>query len=130
MVLLWGFAFGALFISSDSKPYEVTIAGLCLGLVGGIMQWKAFNGDPTPFIKAISLLEVRAALKATVWGRRYLLFLKLAAILLLMVVIARPKNILTDIPTGYFAMMFLREIVTLKPTINLEKIAIKNQLAS
>ncbi len=124
MVLLWGALFATLFSLSNSKPFEITVAGILLGSIGGIMQWQGFNESPRSFLKAMSLLEIRSVFKATTWGRRYLLFLKIAAILLLIIVFMRPRNILTDVLTGYFAMMFAREIVTLWPTIKLERLAL------
>jgi hypothetical protein len=124
MVLLWGVLFVVLFVLSNLKPIEITVAGILFGIAGGMMQWQGFNEAPDNFLKANTLFEVRSAFKSTKWGRRYLLFLKFAGILLVIIAFARPRNILTDVLTGYFAMMFARELVTLGPTMKLETLAL------
>lgn len=123
MVCLWGAGWGVLFYLSPLKPFEVTAIGFILGIIGGLMQQQGFQEKPNEFLNAQTMFEVRAALKGTVWGRRYLLFLKIAALLLVVVAFVFQRNILTDVLTGYLAMMFLRELITLSPTAQLEKLA-------
>ena len=81
------------------------------------MQLFSFKESTQSFKSASTMLVVRKALKNTKWGRRYLYFLWISNITLVLISFLATNNPLINILVGYFLLMFVREIVTLKPTL-------------
>jgi hypothetical protein len=71
-------------------------------------------------------MEIRRAMKATSWGSKYIVLLYVSKAILIALAIAlspRPViNIGYAYVTGYFSLMCVREIVTLKLTFELQQI--------
>jgi hypothetical protein len=123
LVLLWGALATVLFLTCG-KPYPVLVTGIgaLLGLVGGIMQTLSFRQAKESFLDAATMLEVRAKLKATPWGSRYLHFLWFGHGLLVILSVAFSTDPVLAVATGYFSLMFVRELITLKPTLELNRL--------
>ena len=85
------------------------------------MQLLSFKEGREKFLQTRTALEVRAKLRETKWGKRYIYFLWFAGAVLVFLSVLISKNPLFSFPAGYFAMMFVREIVTLKPTLELRR---------
>lgn len=120
MILLWGALAGFATFISAPHSFLVVIVGLILGVSGGVMQWLAFTESKEKFLTASTMLEVRKELKETKWGKRYIPFLWLGnLVIVVLVVIIGKGNLFILIMAGYFSLMFARELVTLKPTFEL-----------
>jgi hypothetical protein len=127
LIPAWGVAAAFfVFMPQPHAPISIAAAGLVLGVVGGIMQHLSFEQAAASFTAATTLLEVRRALTATTWGRRYIRFLyasKLILVVLVFLLVRRPLyGLLFGYLAGYFSLMFAREIVTLRDTLHLRRI--------
>jgi hypothetical protein len=125
---LWAVA-TAVFVWLLDVPgrFAVAITGGLLGISAGLFQHLALVQASDALGGAGSLLEIRRCLKSTPWGRRYifLLYLSKAIILVPVLVIFEYSvwSVLFAYLSGYFSLMFTREIVTLRDTFRLHGIA-------
>lgn len=124
LIPLWAVIAAAIFLTAGPRPHVAIIAvGAVLGAVGGWLQHVSLREATSGFSRATSLLEIRRAFKATKWGRCYLVFLYVSkATLLLTAIFASDRSfigILIAYIVGYFALMFVREVVTLRDTFYL-----------
>jgi hypothetical protein len=131
-IILWAVAsVFFLFIVTPHAPIMLAIVGGGFGAVAGLMQHMGFTQATDRFDTASSLLEVRRALKATPWGSRYiswLYFCKLALIVIAFVLIRGPLlQVITGYLGGYLPLMFVRDLVTLRDTIVLDRISKSGQ---
>ena len=87
------------------------------------MQHLSFTQASASFAAASSLIDVRRVLKATCWGSRYiywLYFSKIVLVALAFWLVRSPLlNVIVGYLTGYAALMFVRELVTLRDTFSL-----------
>ncbi len=127
MIFLWGALAGTFaYLSAPHSLFIITI-GAILGAIGGTMQYYAFSELKERLLDASSMLEVRKKLKETKWGKIYIPFLWVGNLLLVAVVIVMHRgNMPLEIMAGYFSLMFIREIITLKPTIELAELLKQN----
>lgn len=128
LIPIWAaFAALLLLVAEPRAPLSIALAGAVLGVVGGIMQHLSFGQASAAFTTATTLLEVRKALTATTWGRRYIRFLyasKLLLAALAFLLIRQPLlAIIFAYIAGYFSLMFAREIVTLRDTFQLQRLS-------
>ena len=127
MIFIWGCLAGIFAYLSAPYSLLLVVIGTILGAIGGTMQYCAFEESKENFLDASSMLEVRKKLKETKWGKRYIPFLWSGNLLLVTVVIVMHKgNMALEIMAGYFTFMFIREIITLKPTIELGELSKQN----
>jgi len=119
LILVWGVAVVMLLTILDTWPIYILVSGSALGLIGGLMQIQSFKESKQSFQEAKTMIEVRNSLKNTKWGKRYLYFLWTGNALLVVIAFLTANNPLLSILAGYFLLMFVREIVTLKPTMEL-----------
>lgn len=128
LIPVWA-AFAALFlfVVEPRAPLSIALAGVVLGVAGGIMQHLSFGQASAAFTAATTLIEVRKALTATTWGRRYIRFLYASNLLLItlaFLLIRQPLlAIIFGYIAGYFSLMFAREIVTLRDTFQLQRLS-------
>lgn len=122
IVLILAWAALAIFSSTRLNQFPVAFISACavFGVLGGVMQVKSLNEGRENFLNAQSMLEVRAQLKKTKWGKRYLYFLWSVSIVILLCAIFT-GNPLWAWLSGYFTMMCVRDVVTLKSTFELAK---------
>ncbi|RPI80030.1 MAG: hypothetical protein EHM45_00425 [Desulfobacteraceae bacterium] len=116
LIMLWGTIAVALFFLCNPHPILIAGVGALLGLVGGIMQTLSFRQARDSFLDTKTMLEVRAKLKSTMWGKRYLHYLWASNIFLVILSFSFSSNPALAILTGFFSLMFIREIITLKQT--------------
>jgi hypothetical protein len=127
MILLWGIFAGFAAVISKPYSYPVVFAGLILGLVGGIMQGLAFAESKEDFLNTPTMMDVRKKLNNTKWGKRYIPFLWIGNIFIVAIVLTLGKgNLIVEIMAGYFSLMFVRELVTLKPMFELAELSKNN----
>ena len=116
-----------LFVVEPRSPVMLALVGAVLGAIGGVMQHLSFAQATKGFSAATSLLEVRSALKATTWGTRYIRFLyfsKFVLIALSFVLVRQPfLAVIFGYLAGYFSLMFVREVVTLRDTFFLHRLS-------
>lgn len=121
-LLVWAGCALTLSILAPPLPIAVLFLGALLGVVGGYMQILAFREKRKAFLAATTAMEVRRALKDTLWGKRYICFLWVGSLLLVGAAFLTSANPALAFLTGYFTMMFAREILTLGPTFELQRI--------
>ncbi len=137
LVLAWGSAGVALLFVMGLKLWPFPLFGAVTGAAGGAIQWAAVRKTPQEFRAARNAWEVRAALQQSTWGRRYLWFFWMNALarlaLAAWVSAEHSPAVLKEAswPLGaaaiglvayadmYFAFAFLREAVTLYPSVTL-----------
>jgi hypothetical protein len=126
-ILAWAIA--AVVTSSlvTPRPILVMAFGVLLGVLGGYMQVLSFNEGRESFLSAITAMDVRRKMKETKWGKRYIYFLWSSGALLMIASFLISENPALVLPTAYFSMMFAREIVTLKPTFELQRMQTQSQ---
>ncbi len=90
------------------------------------MQHLSFTQATKGFSAATTLLDVRSAFKATAWGTRYIRFLyfsKFVLIALAFVIVRQPVlAVIFAYMAGYFSLMFVREVVTLRDAFALHRL--------
>ena len=119
LIFVWGVAVVVLLTILKPWPMYILLSGSALGLIGGLMQIQSFKESKQSFQEARTMIEVRNSLKNTKWGKRYLYFLWVGNALLVAIAFVTTNNPLPSILVGNFLLMFIREIVTLKPTMEL-----------
>ncbi|HXM32850.1 MAG TPA: hypothetical protein VN921_04290 [Chthoniobacterales bacterium] len=124
LILAWGTATVIfLLVIQPRLPLALAVAGAVLGGVGGVMQHLSFIQARASFAAASSLMEVRRALKATMWGGHYiywLYFSKIVLVALAFWLVRSPLlNVIFGYLTGYAALMFVRELITLRDAFSL-----------
>lgn len=126
LTLLWGAISITLLI--NTVPYQVLIFFIAsvLGIIGGIMQILGFRQAKHSFLDAQTMSEVRAKLKSTTWGKRYIYYLWGSNIFLLTIAFFVASRPVVAIVLGFFTFMFFREIITLKQTFELKKMQNEN----
>jgi hypothetical protein len=125
-IILWAVAsVFFLFIVKPHVPMMLAIVGGGLGAMGGLMQHMSFTQATDGFAAASSLLEVRRALKATPWGGRYIWWLYFCKLVLIVIAFALIRGPLLQVVVGYlggyFALMLIRDLVTFRDTIVLDR---------
>jgi hypothetical protein len=130
ILLIFAWAAGAavfLFVVEPHAPILLAVVGAGFGATGGIMQHLSFTQATKGFSAASSLLEVRSAFKATIWGTRYVRFLyfsKFVLMVLAVVLVRQPIfGVIMGYIAGYFSLMFVREVVTLRDTFFLYRLS-------
>ena len=128
LIFVWaGVAVAFFFVIEPHTPITLGIIGGSLGAIGGFMQHLSLRQASAGFTTASSLLEVRSALKSTTWVSRYIRFLyftKLLLVIVAFVFIRQPLlGVLFGYLAAYFAMMFVREIVTVRDTFFLHRLS-------
>lgn len=119
LIIVWGVIVVMLLKVSKQWPIYILVLGSTLGLIGGLMQIQSFKESKQSLREAGSLIDVRKSLKNTKWGKRYLYFLWAGNAFLIAIAFLTTNNPWLSILVGYFMLMFIREIVTLKPTMEL-----------
>jgi hypothetical protein len=127
LICIWAAVlFAFLFVISPRTPLAMGIVGAALGAIGGALQHLSFGQALSTFNDTDSALGVRNAFKSTPWGKRYIAFLYLSKgilfVLALWFCIRAIPNVLFGYLTGYFALMLVREVVTLPDTFRLARL--------
>ena len=122
LILVW--VSFAIISSTRLKPLPIVLIATCaiLGALGGVMQRLSLTEGRENFLNNQSMLEVRAQLKKTRWGKRYIYYLWSINFVILICAMTS-GNPLWAWLSGYFTMMSAREIVTLKSTFELAKLS-------
>ena len=120
-ILAWAIAAGVMSSLVAPRPFLVMGFGVFLGVIGGYMQVLSFREGRESFLSANSAMDVRRRMKETKWGKKYIYFLWAGGVLLVVVSFLVSTNPALAFPAGYFSMMFAREVVTLKPTFELQR---------
>ena len=121
LIVAWGAAaIIFLVVIEPHIPIALAVAGAVLGAVGGVMQHLSFTQASAGFAAASSLMDVRRALTATTWGRRYIYWLYFSKIVLVALAFWLVRSPILSVVfgylTGYAALMFVRDLITLRDT--------------
>ena len=111
------------FLIEPHTPITLGIIGAVLGAIAGVMQHLSVREASTAFTTASSLLEVRSVLKTTTWGRRFIYFLNLCKLLLLVVEFELVREPLFAVLSGCLAAYFSLMLVTLRDTFFLHRLS-------
>jgi hypothetical protein len=129
VLLLFVWAIGvvfAFFVFQPRLPVALGLVGGLLGAVAGTMQHLSISRDPSRFVAASSLMGVRHTLTSTEWGRKYIAWLyscKVGLLLIAYLLIREPLyRIVLGYLAAYFALMLVRDAVTLKDTYVLHRL--------
>ena len=124
LIVIWAVLVIILSLQFKPLPLPVLIAGTVFGVAGGIMQLLGIREGRHKFRNVRTLLDVRQQFKNTEWGKRYIYFLWTSSIALFLISLLTGHT-LKALFTGYCAMSFFREVITLKSTFELAKLAIR-----
>lgn len=105
-------AYGVTLVSAGGAVALIAPAAL-VGLVAGAMQRAALRAAPDAFRAARSALEVRRALRGTVWGARYLTLFWGAQLLFVLVAVALGHEPLRAGDGGLFAFQMAWALASL-----------------
>lgn len=127
LVIAEGVAVALLFIFYTPRiPLSIAAAGAALGAIAGVMQHLSFSQASNGFLDAASLMDVRRALKGTLWGSRFIFWIYFSKVILvvLAIVVIRSSlfNVLFGYVAGYISFMFIRELITLRDIFALNRL--------
>jgi hypothetical protein len=124
LLILWAVALVAV-TALMAPPWVSMVVGAVLGTVSASLQLRALHKTADRLILTTSLLEVRQALASSPWGQWYLraFWVSQATILAVSIVWYRSEFI-TGMVAGYLAYAICRELLTLRGTRFLERLAI------
>jgi hypothetical protein len=107
-------------------PLTMAFSGGVLGAVAGVMQHQSISRSPEEFRTASSLMGVRRAFTSTPGGRKYigwLYFGKLTLLVIAFLTIHAPfVRVIQGYLAGYFSLMLIRDVVTLRDTFALNRL--------
>lgn len=118
LILVWGSLAFFMTIMSNPRPLAIVPLGAALGLILGFMQSKGLREAGDSICEARTAMEVRSHLKKASWGRKYIYGLWLSGLVVVAISVSTSAAPLSLI-AGYFAFMFVRELVTLRVTFQL-----------
>ncbi len=127
IILLWGTATVLYFLKVNPYPVGLTAAGGLLGLVGGFFQFASFKQVKQSFLREKEPFEPRTALKETFWGKRYTWFIWGSHFLLALLALGFTAPPYYGLLSGIFALMLVRESITLVATLKLIKLVDENR---
>jgi hypothetical protein len=111
-------------------PWPLVFLGLVSGMLQGILQRRALRDGATQFLRARSVLEVRAALVSTKAGRAQIwvlwgsFALYLAAVLMVRGQLRTPLDFGPLVLSAILSQWFVRESMTVGACARLERAAI------
>jgi hypothetical protein len=124
LICIWAIVVVSSFwIIQPRLAFTLAIAGGLLGALAGVMQHLSISHDPNEFLAASSLMGVRRALTSTSWGRKYIAWLYLSKVVLILIAFLLIRGPLYQVVrgylAGYFSLMLVRDSITLKDTFAL-----------
>ena len=128
LIIFSGLIISAILFNLSTIKFFFLLFGLLFGVLGGVIQVLSFQECPTRFIAAESMMEIRNVLVSTTWGQKYIRLYWLGNAVFAIFQLYFRGNLLINFLTMHFAFLFIREIITLKTTFSLQKIA--NQQSS
>jgi hypothetical protein len=131
LIVAWAAGAGLfLFVVEPHAPVALGAVGALLGAIAGMMQHLSFKQASPRFATATSLMDVRRTFTGTSWGKRYIYWLYLSKVVLAataFVLVRHPLlGVLFGYVAAYFSLMFVREVVTFKDTMFLNRLTAAN----
>lgn len=121
LILVWGVLTGLFFFVCFPYPFVMLIAGALLGVACGVTQTLSFRESKNAILDSTSHLEIRRSMMGTTWGSRSIYILWCGHFSLIILAIAFTPNPFLSILVGVFSLMFVRESITLKPTMEISR---------
>jgi hypothetical protein len=122
LILVWGAIVGASIFSSMHPNRTILIGiGAAFGLVAGAFQLRALHETQERFLSATTAIEVRAAMMSSRSGRLATYTIYAVAGVLLLTAFAQNEVIGFGLVTGYASFAFVRECLTLRGCIALQR---------
>lgn len=122
LILVWGAVVAAFIFTSVPSTRALLIGiGAAFGLFAGLFQLRALHETKERFLSATTALEVRAAMMSSRSGRLATYTLYTAAGILLLTAFTLNEVIGFGLIAGYSSFAFVRECVTLKGCIDLQR---------
>lgn len=107
----------------------VVVVGLTLGLVVGVLQFRAMEENRELFLAAESALAVRSAMRASPSGRLAIYGLWTAGVIMLAISIWQQEGLLLRVLVGYAAFALARDAIALRGCFSLQR-AYKAKIAN
>lgn len=109
---------------SQIQPFPLTMLslGIAMGMIGGLLQKRAFKEAMGTLQKCKSAIEVRNVLKSTKSGKAYLYLLWTGVGIISLFSFKMSNQPLPLIVLGYCSMALIRELVTLPSIIVLSRV--------
>jgi hypothetical protein len=124
LLVAWTLGLCAVVAASTPVTWITVAIGSAFGLVGGILQLNAMRVSAVQLASATTLLEVRRGFSSSISGRTYLWEYWVSQITLLVVsVLTYQSRALVAMVVGYLSFALFRELVTIRGTRQLERLA-------
>ncbi len=122
LILVWGAVVGAfIFLPTHSTRALLIGIGAAFGFIAGVFQLRALHETKERFLSATTALEVRAVMMSSRSGRLATYTLYAAAGILLLTAFTQNEVIGFELVAGYASFAFVRECLTLKGCIGLQR---------
>lgn len=122
LMSIWSAVILAVLVVASPRPWLFLGIGAGFGLLGGILQLRAFRESPARFVAAKTAVEVRRAISASRFGRLYIytFWLSQIAIFALSFFLLGGRAIVGFIG-GYASFSLVRELLTLPGSYELRR---------
>jgi uncharacterized membrane protein (Fun14 family) len=121
VIILWAVISVATFLFASPTPWFFFALGAVLGAVTGFIQLWAMRQASAQLMQAVTMMDVRRALRSSGWGTLYLwgFWLSMALLFVLAFFLLHSRAIIGLI-AGYSAFALIRELLTLRGTFELQ----------
>lgn len=125
LLAAWGVGTVVVSLGAPAVPLLLLAFGGLLGAALGMMQRRVLRESRPALIASRSAMDVRRAMAATSSGRTYLYALWGSVLLVVVAAFTLPNGgKLFGALAGYFALAFIRELITLRETFVLQSLAV------
>jgi hypothetical protein len=123
LIIFSGLIIAVTFFNSSALQLFFVLFGLIFGIAAGIIQVLSYRESPSRFISAQSMVEIRNVLIATNWGQKYIRLYWIGNGIFVIVQFYCHGNWLINFLTMHFTFLFIRELITLRTTFDLQEMA-------
>jgi len=89
---VWLLFVTAIFLSTNPRPIAFLAYGIITGAGAGALQWLSFNSANRSFLDAKTMIDVRNALKNTMFGKIYLYYFWVFNFSILLLALSSKQN--------------------------------------
>lgn len=124
LIMLWAVISIAAFLFACPTPWVFLILGATLGALTGFIQLLALRQASAQLLQAVTMMDVRQALRSSRWGRYYLWGFWLSIVLLFVLAFfLLHSRAIIGLIAGYSAFALIRELLTLRGTFELQSLS-------
>ncbi len=115
----WGIVAAATALVVRPRPFVALLMGATFGVVVGVLQSKSMGQAGDLFRHASTAMDVRRALLSTSPGR-WAIGVQWTGAAVLLATVLWNGSLISGFIAGYAALMFVREIITLRAVMRLD----------